>query len=312
MGDARSRSPDRRLQTVIGSPSAHAGGEDQGESDGRPRGEREAGGSWTLSLDTPFCSVALFGGIYNNALALEAVLEDLHRREVEAAFCLGDLGGFGPHPDRVFPLLREGNVVTLRGNYDHSLARGLEDCGCGYADPRDNWFAQVSYDYTFQATSEENKRWLGTLPTAVRLRLGPHGVHLCHGSPRRMNEFLWESTTPDGLLRWFFEDDDADILCFTHTGIKWHRTLAEGRHAVNVGVIGRPENDGTPRVWYTILRTGPEVAVEFVPVEYDHERLAWEMEEEGLPAEFVETVRTGWWTTCMEILPAKERKRGKY
>jgi hypothetical protein len=34
------------------------------------------------------------------------------------------------------------------------------------------------------------------------------------------------------------------------------------------------------------------------------------MEREGLPAAFVETIRTGWWTTCLEILPAKERAKG--
>ena len=52
--------------------------------------------------------------------------------------------------------------------------------------------------------------------------------------------------------------------------------------------------------------------VEFVPVAYDHERLASEMRAERLPEEFVETVLTGWWTTCLEVLPAKERRHGKF
>jgi hypothetical protein len=47
-------------------------------------------------------------------------------------------------------------------------------------------------------------------------------------------------------------------------------------------------------------------------VQYDHGRLAAEMRAEGLPDEFVQTVLTGWWTTCLEILPAKERRRGKF
>ena len=51
--------------------------------------------------------VAVFGGIYSNHLALAAALDDAHRRGVEACYCLGDLGAFGPHPDRVFPLLHE-------------------------------------------------------------------------------------------------------------------------------------------------------------------------------------------------------------
>src|SRR5262245_60699473 len=106
--------------------------------------------------------VAVFGGVYSNALALEATLEDARKRDVEAIFCLGDLGGFGPYPDRVFPLLQATRVQTIQGNYDESLALGKSDCGCGYIDPRDNYFARVSYDYTFRKTAPEHKVWLGT------------------------------------------------------------------------------------------------------------------------------------------------------
>ena len=83
---------------------------------------------------------------------------------------------------------------------------------------------------------------------------------------------------------------------------------------MNVGVLGRPENDGQTHVWYTLLTAHAErrLEVEFVPVEYDHARLAREMRGEGLPEEFAETIETGWWTTCLEILPGKERSRGKW
>jgi diadenosine tetraphosphatase ApaH/serine/threonine PP2A family protein phosphatase len=256
--------------------------------------------------------IAVLGGVYSNAPALEATLADARRRDVDAVFCLGDMGGFGPHPDRVFPLLREGGVLAIQGNYDESLAAGRTDCGCGYTDPRDNHYARISYEYTFARTSEENKRWLGALPRGRRIRLGPYRVLMCHGSPRVINEFLWESTTPNGLLRALLREHEADVVLCTHTGLKWHRALPDDRHAVNVGAIGRPENDGTPRVWYTVLTAGPALEAEFVPVHYDHEGLAREMEAEGLPPEFAETIRTGWWTTCLESLPAKERARGRF
>jgi len=256
--------------------------------------------------------VAVLGGVYNNSLALEATLADARARGAEAVFCLGDMGGFGPHPDRVFPLLREHGVLAIQGNYDESLASGRTDCGCGYTDPRDNHYAAISYRYTFEGTSTEHKAWLAALPRHRRLKLGPHRVLMCHGSPRVINEFLWESATPNGLLRHLMERAEADVMLCTHTGIKWHRALPDARHAINVGVIGRPENDGRPNVWYTVLTAGPDLTVEFVPVHYDHETLAREMEREGLPPEFAETIRTGWWTTCLENLPARERARGKY
>jgi predicted phosphodiesterase len=257
--------------------------------------------------------LALFGGIYNNYRALEVALADAQRRKADAIYCLGDMGAFGPCPDRVYPLLRDHNVQCIQGNYDNSLAGGLADCQCGYTDPRDNYFARISYNYTFKNTSEQNKAWLRTLPATLRLEVEGRRVLLCHGSPRKMNEFLWESTSPDSFLEYLLEVSNADIICATHTGIKWRRSLSRNRHFINVGVLGRPENDGRTNVWYTLLTiSGDDVDVAFIPIEYDCKALAADMESEGLPDEFIETILTGWWTTCLEILPHKERARGRF
>ncbi len=143
--------------------------------------------------------VAVFGGVYSNHLALAAALRDVRRRGVDAVYCLGDLGAFGPHPDRVFPLLHEHGVQCLQGNYDNSIGHELPDCQCGYTDPRDNHFARLSYAYTLANTSPANRAWLRGLPMQRRLDLGHYRLLLCHGSPRKRNEFLWESTTPNSL-----------------------------------------------------------------------------------------------------------------
>jgi diadenosine tetraphosphatase ApaH/serine/threonine PP2A family protein phosphatase len=257
-------------------------------------------------------ALAFFGGIYSNWLALEAAVADARRRGCDRLYGLGDFGAFGPHPDRVFPILLESGAELIQGNYEESLSSGATDCHCGYTDPRDNHFAQISYDYTFAHTSPEWKTWMGTLPKTRRLDVNGRRVLLVHGSPRKINEFLWESTSPVPFLEKLLSDFEADVLVCTHTGLYWKRHLPSGRLVVNAGVLGRPANDGRTNVWYARLTFGRGVEAEFVPVVYDHEALAVEMEKEKLPAEFVETVRTGWWTTCLEILPAKERERGKY
>lgn len=256
--------------------------------------------------------VALIGGVYNNYLALEAACVDARRRGCERIYCLGDLGAFGPHPDRVFPVLEQYGVSTVQGNYDDSVARNLDDCQCGYTDPSDNHFAHLSYQYTLSRTSDASKQLLGRLPKEIRFNFDGRRGLLCHGSPRRVNEFLWETTTPTHLLEKFCSDFDADIICCSHTGLHWARALGDGRWFVNVGVVGRPANDGNTCVWYTVLDSARPEPAEFIPVSYDHRRLAREMEEEQIPGEFIETILTGWWTTCLEILPGKERARGRF
>jgi diadenosine tetraphosphatase ApaH/serine/threonine PP2A family protein phosphatase len=256
-------------------------------------------------------SLAVFGGPYSNHLALRAVLEDARRRGARVFFCLGDLGGFGPNPGKVYPILEEFGVRTIAGNYDVSLAERLADCGCGYTHPSDNHFAQLSYDYTNRRTTDPERAWLRDLPVSIRFRRGGRHWLLCHGSPRRMNEFLWESASSDGFLVRLAREAGAHVVLCTHTGIPWQRALPDGARVLNVGAVGRPANDGDPGVWYAFFPAGSETA-ELVRVRYDHDELAREMRAEGLPEEFVETIVTGWWTTCLEILPAQERGRGRF
>ncbi len=255
---------------------------------------------------------AFFGGIYSNYLGLEAALIDARRRGAEAIFCLGDIGGFGPHPDRSIELLRSCEIPTVQGNYDDSVGNAKPDCGCGYTDPVDNHFARISYAYTLEHTSRLHRPWLANLPGRILLEAEGKRFVLVHGSPRQVNEFLWDSTSPDGFLEHLVSSASADVLLCTHTGIHWQRALPSGRRVVNVGALGRPANDGRANVWYALMDTDRSEPFEFVPLMYDCSRLAREMREEKLPEEFVETVLTGWWTTCLEILPAKERSKGKF
>jgi hypothetical protein len=147
---------------------------------------------------------------------------------------------------------------------------------------------------------------------------------MAHGSPRRVNEFLWESQCSDAFLRRLLLTHEADVLLVTHSGIPWVRRLpAElgGGVVINVGAIGRPANDGNPEVYYALLTVHPPhggsgeraaLDIELVRVAYDYQRLIADMRAEHLPEEFIETLATGYWTTCLEILPARERSRGIY
>lgn len=276
--------------------------------------EGESTGQIGRTAGDPLRSVAVFGGVYNNYLSLEATLADARSRGAAELYCLGDMGGFGPHPDRVFPFLRDpGDVYVMQGNYDHSIGHRLDDCACGYEDPRDNHFAQISYDYTLAHTSDTHKDWLRDLPPGFEHRWAGRDVLMAHGSPRRVNEFMWESTCPDPFLEWLLDEYGVDLLFVTHTGIPWMRELPSGRMVVNVGAIGRPSNTGRTSVEYVLVDIYDEgLEATLLPVSYDHDRLADEMRAEGLPEEFVETILTGWWTTCLEIMPARERAGGAY
>jgi pyruvate-formate lyase-activating enzyme/predicted phosphodiesterase len=255
--------------------------------------------------------IAVCGGVYSNPYALRAFIDDARARGAEQLYCLGDLGGYGAEPDAVWPLLLDNDVVVVAGNYDVAIGRGDTDCGCGYTDPRDNEFAQLMYDYTFAHTSPEYAAWMTTLPTERRFVLDGVDVHLVHGSTLALNDFWWESL--DELQhRLRVQESGADLVMCTHSGLPWQKQVGETL-VVNVGVLGRPANDGRREVWYALVDlVDGTPSAELVPLAYDWPAQAASMRAAGLPEAFVETVETGWWTTCLEVVPPHERSKGRY
>lgn len=252
-------------------------------------------------------AIALCGGPYSNFAAVEAFLATTSGLP---RFCLGDLGGPGPHPDRTIARIRESYVVCMQGNYDHAVGNDERDCGCGYIDPRDREYAQVSYDYTAANTSEANKAWLRSLPAQILLEWRRKRILLVHGSPDSVNEFVWNSETDDARIDAWLETEKVHAICATHSGLPWVRATGRGIWC-NVGVIGRPAHDATPRVGYALLHFGSDgttLIPSLVPLVYDVAPVAAAIRAEGLPEAFAEALERGVWTTCCNILPPAEQQ----
>lgn len=273
----------------------------------------------TIALPDSCQRIALCGGPYSNFGAVEAFLAQTE--DYDLRFCLGDIGGFGPEPNRTLTLLREAEVICLQGNYDHAIGHGERDCGCGYSDERDRQFAQISYDYTYAHTDPSHRDWLRQLPQLIRLSWedaanpnGQHSILLCHGSPDQTNAFVWESETGDDWLRDCLGRSQVEIICATHSGIPWVRSVAlspgQQGHWFNVGVLGRPAHEPSSAVYYGSLELDGAGGIQprLHPLTYDIAPVVEAMAQAGLPVEFRESLTTGEWTTCAEVLPATERR----
>jgi predicted phosphodiesterase len=260
----------------------------------------------TIEIPESCAAIALCGGPYSNFGAVDAFLAAT--AHIRHRFCLGDLGGLGPHPDRTLERIRASDLICVQGNYDHAVGLDERDCGCGYLDPRDRETAQISFDYTASHTSAHHKAWLRELPEQIVVTWRGARILLVHGSPDRVNEFVWESETDDARIDAWLARENVDAICGTHSGIPWVRTTRRGFWC-NVGVIGRPAHDGTPRVGYALLHFADGAArpePELVPLDYDPAPVTAAMRAEGLPEEFAASLECGHWTTCHNILPPAE------
>ena len=236
--------------------------------------------------------LTIFGDIHANLPALETVLADMEQRSLSNLYCLGDLVGYGTFPNEVITAIRGRNIPTLMGNYDQGVGDDSDDCGCAYTNPVSEALGKRSIAWTNAHTSAENKTYLRQLAGQFRLKLGDLRVVLVHGSPRRINEYLFEDR-PDSSLERLLDMVEADVLVCGHTHLPYHKTLPSGRQVVNAGSVGKPK-DGDPRAGYVVLgATGRDLRVDFIRVEYDVERVARAIEASQLPHEYAQMLRMG-------------------
>jgi len=230
--------------------------------------------------------VAVITDIHANLPALQAALARIDELGIETVYCGGDLVGYGPHPNEVCALIAERAIPTSYGNYDYAIARDLEDCGCAYVTEHDRELGRRSVAWTLEHTDQGAKDFMRELPFALRFEVGATSVHLVHGSPRKVNEYLFEDK-PARLYERLAAAEESDVLVFGHTHKPWVHAYG-GVLFVNCGSVGKPK-DGDPRGAFAVLEAGAAgVQVTIERVRYDAEAVAAEVREAGLPGEYAD------------------------
>ena len=233
--------------------------------------------------------IAILSDIHGNKHALEAVLADSGEQEVKQVYCLGDLVGYGAFPNEVIDLIRRRGIPPVMGNYDDGVGFDKDECGCAYTDPETRRLGDVSLMWTREHVTPENKAFLRSLAANIRFEAEGKRVLLVHGSPRKINEYLYESRP-----LWSFErlarDIAADVLVMGHTHLPYSKEVG-GVLFVNDGSVGKPK-DGDVRACYALLEVGSRTAVEFRRVQYDVAAAAAAVRASGLPAHFAELLES--------------------
>ena len=249
--------------------------------------------------------IALFSDVHANLPALQACLKDIDNRKPDAVYCLGDLVGYNTWPNEVIHEIRKRNIPTIAGNYDFGVGRLSDDCGCAYKTDQDKLNGEKSIAYTNQIVKSAERKYLRSLPSHIRLeyQLNEEKFNLLmvHGSPRKINEYLFVDREEKSLLR-IMEQADVHIMFFGHTHKPYHRVLKDEtgnfRHAINIGSVGKPK-DGDTRGCYVLLtldeqftlNVADSLRAEFIRFEYDIEKAATAIEESPLPNEFADMLR---------------------
>ena len=237
--------------------------------------------------------IAIFSDLHGNHAATGAVLAAIDAERPDAVYCLGDLVGYGGCPNETVALIQERGIPTIMGNYDDGVGFDRDDCGCAYKDAGERERGQQSLMWTRAVTTHEHKAYLRTLLPEIRFEVAGKRFRLVHGSPRRMNEYLFADRDPRSLER-IARQADTDVLIFGHTHKPWAREIG-GVLFINAGSVGKPK-DEDPRATWALLTVTPElpVQVEMRRESYDVAATAAAIRAaNGLPDDFAADIETG-------------------
>ncbi len=245
--------------------------------------------------------LAVISCIHGNYEALNAVLSDIDACKADRIYCLGDLVGYGPHPNAVVEMIRSLDIPTCQGCWDEDIVEGLNACDCSYPSQLAEKRGRLAHEWTNNVIHPEVREYLATLPMTLRLD------NLCfvHGSPNGQHEYLLPSMDGFAALERVLSAD-ADVLFCGHTHVPYVRSLENGsltvrvrqpgkdlpetqfetplKQIVNAGSVGEPRH-GRPNATYVLYDTDTARA-ELREVPYDYEKTCAAILDKGLPPIF--------------------------
>jgi putative phosphoesterase len=236
--------------------------------------------------------IGILSDIHGNAVALDAVLEDLDRYAVDRTVCLGDAVQGGCQPLLVARRLSEIGCPVVMGNADAFVLDGtsLEEVSDDLARVR---------DWTVGELGEEGLEIVRVFEPTIEIDLGDAGMLLCfHGSPHSYNDILLPETPPS-RVREALEGTEADVLCGGHTHIQWTFTM-DDKTFFNPGSVGLPYNrllplerfHFSPVAEYAIVSASSDgIAIEFKHVPFDADAYARAAHAGGHPLADSEATR---------------------
>ncbi|MBC2579037.1 metallophosphoesterase [Clostridium sp. DJ247] len=219
---------------------------------------------------------AVIGDIHSNIFALESVLKDIEARKVDFIVSTGDLVGYLPFPNEVIDTIKQNKILVVQGNHDKHIANSeaVEDDKINKMSGEEIQ-KNASAVYTNWIITNDNRKYLKNLSQKINIQCNGFKVLVVHGSPRVIDEYLYES---EDTLTEIAKSIDEDIIVCGHTHIPYH-VVVEKKHFINAGSVGKPKH-GEPLATYVIIDIiDKEVKSEIIKVSYDVEKIVRAIED---------------------------------
>jgi putative phosphoesterase len=228
--------------------------------------------------------IAAISDIHGNLYALMKVLEDIADQNVYQIVCLGDLVGYGPHPNEVIALIKRREIPCIKGNYDASAVDGE------YSFIRNTTINSFSLPWAINEVRISNKHYLDSLPLKLEYSINGVNIVFTHGSPEKINEYLFENG--ENTIK-TMQDFTGDVLVCAHTHIPSCKKF-DNKLFVNVGSVGKPKI-GRPNPTYALIdiSNDGDVDVSIREIEYEFKRIVKDCIMLNFPSGITQSYESG-------------------
>jgi predicted phosphodiesterase len=231
-------------------------------------------------------NIAFLADIHGNYEALNAVLVDLEKQNVDQLVVLGDLVFKGPQPQECVSAIQQLNVPTIRGNIDELVGMGQIQAGFAQSEAHEQALL-TEMDWTRAQLTVEQLSYLQTLPLKYEQTL-LNGLRLrcVHATPQSVLTSILPNALESEYELLFEANKDGespDIVVYAHIHLPYVRSF-NGKVIINCGSVGLTF-DGDPRASYAMIRVNEQGVEEAVirRVGYDIQKLEAVFHERNHP-----------------------------
>ncbi|SFL54674.1 phosphoesterase, MJ0936 family [Gracilibacillus orientalis] len=222
---------------------------------------------------------AFISDIHGNAVALEEVLDDIEKKQVDRIAVLGDIAYRGPEPSKSINLIRALNTDVIKGNADQWVVRGVRE---GEVPQQALETMQQEQQWIRNNLNEEQLSYLGSLPTELTLEVEGVRLHAFHATPDSLFDVVLPNESDNDLLAKLTTKEETDLYLYGHIHKAFERTV-EGKTIINLGSVGLPF-DGIAKASYCLVDIiDGQVQTSHVRVPYDLEKVCQQYQEFDYP-----------------------------
>jgi len=216
---------------------------------------------------------AVISDIHSNLFALESVLEDIKREQINNIYCTGDIVGYLTDPNGVIDCLKQHNIMSILGNHDEKYIQQTRLTDKEISDLDEVMLQKSgSFYHNNQLLTDENRLYLRNLPRNMLIKLEHWSIQLVHGSPDHISTYLYEEDDKTEIAK----NSLQNVIIFGHTHIPYHQ-IVEEVHFINPGSVGKPK-DGDERASYVIVSAEENLSIEFKKVSYNLDQMVLDIE----------------------------------